>query len=289
MIDRLKALWMRLPGWGQQLSVRILLSSLLLTLVSQVATYFYAMRYGARIPLEGVPFLAVMAIVASVGLATISFAALIFVPLAKNFDQSSSQLMRLLVRLNFVSSDNDGSSHPISRYALLAFLVYSVLHQSAHLLEHYTSFDTGAHWYLGFLMVLESTAETSSWTVVFHWMQLAVYAFFLIALLGVLRIRAMQIASWVIYFGAILTLTAAMMGPSFDQLLRISRFGGGIGVNLLMAEKAEVRTGHLFLISSDTLTLWDPKTLSFHEVNRKHIDRLTYRQQPYWRMPESRA
>jgi hypothetical protein len=91
------AYYRSLPNWAQltgQWLIRAAVATFILGQWSSVATYWYAMRYGARPPVEGVPFLELT--VAVLGIALLALTVVILNILPAVWDAVSAVLASIL-------------------------------------------------------------------------------------------------------------------------------------------------------------------------------------------------
>ncbi len=285
MIGWLVAFWNGLPNWARTLVKRAAFSSLLLATVSYVATHWYAMTYGARIPLEGVPFLIALSVIASFLLTLISLSTLILIPLGKNYESVAAYRERIysgdrsidhpdgaLTRIYFAAMRQ---AEILIRTMAFVLILIGVALAAASAFVVYAAWERG------------SAISAVDWFVIVT--PLPVIAFLVFALLNRLTMRSFEQASLLIYVVSVTALVFGMLGPLFDHVLRATRYGGGVAVEVSLNEGRSVQVGSLFLVSSDTVTLWSCEDDRFYELNADIVDHIAYMPNPVWTLPEPRS
>ena len=294
MISSIFQWYRRLPLVAQRLILRSLFSTVVLSIWTHVATHFYALRYGARLPLEGVPFLTVFAAFAAIILAFVSVSTLALVPFAKDAenaktptqatgdenpdeeesDQNTRSSREIGSRSFFASIWSFSSMLAISGLSLSALsLLYELkAFGLIALIGNGMNFGIGSS--LLFISAFMGAVMAGS---------LATGRLFRKA-----TKRQIEILSLGMYLVAGTTVLIAMLGPAFDHLLRTTQYGGGIVVNIETRDDGLIQDVSLFLVSEDTVTIWDSEGGVFQEYNSMHVIAITYDQDQTWRMPKSR-
>lgn len=315
LLTKLSDWWSELPELLRIILRRAALSSFVLIIVSQLATHWYALKYGARIPLEGVPFLIVMSIVASALLTLVSAATLLFIPLALSQQENHLHIRRRELKRRFVHrklkkryGNSLGSVLSWGKNALVPKVIAS---------EFRSRGGSGSQmvgsfilWSLIFgllLLILRRLAESNQLS---DGLFIAVFLstlFILMALMGMLSFGFFSEAqlrriSQLIYFFAVFSLSVLMMGPLFEHILRVTRYGGGIEVNIQTIDQEEITSAGLFLVSSDSVTVWRPAPMTriddgkdkvqlarvgrFEQISSSQIIAIKYEQYPEPLLPK---
>lgn len=108
-------------------------------------------------------------------------------------------------------------------------------------------------------------------------------------IVGKVTEKTLKRSGQVIYVVAMVGLSAAMMGPLFDHVLRSTRYGGGIEVEIKLADGKDFRTANLFLTLSNTFTIWLPSTKKFLQIDATSISALRYDQNPDYALPNQKS
>jgi len=268
--------YQRLPHWVQlvmQWAVRAGIASFILAQWSSVATYWYALRYGARPPVEGVPFLALT--VALLGLILLLLTTLLFYGLPYLLRTTRAMLVSI------------ASHHPMAgskhKYKLIFFACLTILFASA------TLFLSGPYRItLQVITIVVAPPDREYLGVV-----LALFFFIAIYFLAILLPKLLGEKSifrltFGLYSFAILLLMIAMLGTPFDHVLRATRFGGGLQIDIELPNKERLPNQSLFLTSTNFVTVYDPNTMKFREVNREHVVQIEYGGVNGWSLPKQR-
>ena len=79
-----------------------------------------------------------------------------------------------------------------------------------------------------------------------------------------------------------------LQGSGFEQMLRITKHGGGLIVDVTTRDDEKSYLGSLLLISHDTTSLWDYHNDRFIHLNNQHIVSISYRGLELPTLPRSR-
>lgn len=298
VFNRIRGWFNGLPEWIQEILKRAVYSVAVLIIFSQVATYWYALNHGARVPLEGVPFLIVISIIAGLVLSVISTITLLLIPLGRNFERENHEFksevedvslyqtyVRFLYKfLRIMAGSNPAANVDLKFFATLLTLVAGATAVVVTYKILPTYLET-----IGSLFEVPFTT-VSPFAVTVMVISLYVFTFFLWAIrLGKVTVEAMEKASTLLYRAALLGLIIAMMSSPFSHVLRAARYGGGIEVDIVARGNERLEKVNLFLTSSDTVTVWNRSTNSFQQFNSSHIVSMKYKTEPGYKMPLRRG
>lgn len=293
MIGALVKTYNGLPLFARRLIVRAFFSTVILSVWTHIATYFYALRYGARIPLEGVPFLVVFASIAALILAFVSVSTLALVPFAKDAPPigSTNKEGENEARRPIPQTTKKGSLKATGTQRALASLWSFLSLFAAALGVVSLTADLGA-WgsFVERVMPLFSTTLGTSLlssavtgAALVTGVALTSFAF------RFATRRQIEILSLAMYIFTGLAVMIALLGPGFDHLLRVTQYGGGLLVNIETRDRGIIENASLFLVSDQTVTVWIATEGVFEEFNSAHLVSITYRPDQNWVMPQSRT
>lgn len=260
LLERASGAFKLLPESARTLIVRLaisLVAAISASLLVQCAVYAYAFRHGARIPLEGVSFIAFMGALIGFVLSLVSLFLFQFIPHEVrgfrrdifSLPENAEFIRRRLVATNVIYLG-----------ALLAVGAVMI------------AIQTGA----GFVFLKPEDREDLWVTVrgvgvLLLWM----------ALVGCLALnfqasdkRWHRALLWLFVVIAVGTLWALLTSP-FASFLRGIRYGGGLSVELVLDDKSTIKSC-LFLMSDSVVTTYDADTTTFTEIPRAEVARLRY-------------
>jgi hypothetical protein len=248
-----------LPTWAQlaiQWLIRAAVASFILAQWSSVATNWYAMRYGARPPVEGVPFLALT--VAVLGLMLLVWTVLLF--------QAIPTILRLLRHITTVYIKDDLSDR------ILKYVAYSFVFLFS----------------LAIPLIAIKLLKTKA--AVYLFTALIVLPVFSLTWLSIRDLKDKEInrLSLGLYTVFIALLMVAMLGKPFDHILRATKFGGGVKVDVDLRDNSSLTGQSLFLTSANFVTIYDPGAAKFRELNRDHIIQIEYSGISGWSLPREK-
>jgi hypothetical protein len=263
-----------LPNWAQiaiQWLIRAAVASFILAQWSSVATYWYAMRYGARPPVEGVPFLALT--VAVVGLALLALTIILFygAPIILKFirfilafpiDSFKIKISGLLEIVERILSS-------IIIFGFLAIMIFITFPRKN----------------------IGTTNQNNADIIIYIF--LVVFATLFIVIVRRLLARSLNDnnihrISFGLYAISIAVLMVLMLSTPFDHILRATKFGGGVKVDIDLRDQARLAGQGLFLTSANFVTVFDPATAKFRELNRDHIIQIEYAGVEGWHLPREK-
>lgn len=282
--------------------LRAFIASLFFSFVSNIATFAYAIKYGARPPVEGVPYLSVTVGVFGFLLIIVTVLAIYGLPFVV---AQLQRLSRIIISAVGSPSPKVGPPSPrgrrlrrisqnlVSAGILFTFLGINELVQPGSIkevLEQWLELVSGLT-----PGIREWTEQMQGPTLV--WV-VATAAFFPIAALAVAGVSALspkvlRYASNAVYFASILTIVvfsihSPIQQASFEQVLRLSRFGGGMPVTVYLSDGTILENKHLFITSADMVTLYDAEAQVFREINHAHILEMRYGRSTGWVLPPQR-
>lgn len=285
-MNKLISMYQDLDFMVRSILVRSVVSTFVLSIWSHIATHLYALRYGARLPLEGVPFLFVFAVIAGTALASVSGITLFLIPRKKGQDgnppnsaPADEQGAPKVVPADFftrrLSREETRVVFGIFLTALgLASLVFTFLLVKprypswADMLEAFVFEGIPTELALVTVLAIPMTLASAS------------------SLLGRASANLIRSSSLLVYIVAGLGVMYMMAGPAFDHLLRVTQYGGGVPVEIETTSGETISHNHLFLVSRDTVTIWDPNQGIFQQINGAEIVRIRYGFEDRWEMPE---
>lgn len=279
-------MWSRLLNFYLDLPFPVkLIASLLLTafvgsslmaFLSTYANYLFAFRHGARIPVEGVPFLSLSVAIASSAI-LFGATACIAVVWCTMWSIAPKQLRRAPHLLG-----------PATWRRKLFILVMFVVCNAASLeliffgvnqLDNAQSIRQR----FGLPPDLNYMANRELYFVLF-----AVMMNFLWIGLVLVMFPAHVNRNFSLVYGAI---TVIMIGGMFlpgtyDSFLRLARFGGGIEVTLAKKDGQSLNST-LFLMTEKRAILYDARANTFMEIPADDIASITYELHPNWKLPNT--
>lgn len=247
-------------------------------LINKYAVYAYTYNYGARVPVEGVPYLGLAVSVVSFTFLLISLTsatliyALLFA-LSKALRIASLALLERLRRLleKLRSSDERGQR-------LFEILRQILMLTSSTLAGVTTSFGS-----LRSLDLFDLEIESRV---------LPAAAIALAVLLTILSIWPWLVKWFAVGLTAALIIVicvALFQPPFYAGFLRTIRYGGGSAITITCHDEASCRaptsSTYLFLITSDVHIVYDADLSTFVEIPNRQVARIEYTAQPRSALP----
>lgn len=264
MIDAIRAFYRSLPGWAQYWTLRLsiaLAAALVSSVFMHIAVYAYAARHGARFPLEGVSFVALLGALAGFVFTLASM--FLFVELPR----ALAEFHRIVIE------DNIKRTHTLkSRLtANFAFVGGSIL-----MIALVVAVSHGIP-----ALIMQEQVDVTA----LLWSSVSSYSFYLLFGLPIILLAVnfpdpsspwpRKIALWA--FGIVVAgvALAALQSP-FDVFLRFIRFGGGLPVEIVSATGKATNEACLFLVSDGAVTVYDKETDKFVEYRRDAVIEVRY-------------
>jgi len=264
LISRLVRWWADAPFVIKiliSISASIVTGSAFMAFISTYATYFYAFRNGARIPVEGVPFLTLTVAIMSFCIFTLaSVVALIIYATFRFFNWVAPfpevrGWVRAVVLTLFISLIIVVSYFPTFVARTINIGVPSFLQIELRVHDHPTATVILIFFVVGVPAAISAYAQYAN--------------------------RIISIS----YLALTLWLSSALFVPGvFDQFLRMIRHGGGIEVTIQRTGKPSI-TGNLFIYTAERVILVQPS--QFIEIPTKDVEAVEYVRYPDWQMPTS--
>ena len=292
---------------SRDLLLRTMVSFVLLSLITPIATQWYAFKYGARLPLEGSPFSFGLFLTTSCALTLVSISSLIvptllrliLVPLAVGIEVIETAVAKSFAttakRIGvFVFSrgepghqTTDAKQSRLIRWAAVVFnLAQSALFLFLELVFYITWVGVaGFVMYRFFWISISNNAPPE-----FYLLSLLVGAQ-VVAIIIFLRRpdsvdRLISIAGWVTYLIALTLLLIGMFSSAFETGLRLAHYGGGVPVKISSTNDLVIEDAHLFLVSDQSTTVWSASSNRFYEYDNNQIVFIEYPDSNRWRLPE---
>lgn len=76
-----------------------------------------------------------------------------------------------------------------------------------------------------------------------------------------------------------------LVSPLFEQILRKTRYGGGLIISLETTDGAAKENVSLIMKSANSMTIWDPKINRFERFEMRHVEKMSYDIRPKWKLP----
>ncbi|MBI3531918.1 MAG: hypothetical protein HY068_05540 [Burkholderiales bacterium] len=243
----------------------------------QNAAYYFALSYGFRPPVEGVPYLVAMVTFGSISLLLLAAVlAAAFVALAKSFG------LAVIEWLDAKSSRFSGTPSILGRYrALSAWVVVSFL------------LIIGAVWvWIDFLFLPQSPPfQVCAWPILLCLPEnneslLAMclkYSIFVVMGLMLWRPSLVWMGALFMVTFQYLWIAANVLPPDgYARLLRMTGFGGGleVEVDLRASDASSIKTmkANLLIRSDTTLFLYSPSEQFIREYQTSEIREIRYRE-----------
>ena len=275
-----------LPDLVKEGAKRVFLSTLILTVLTQLATYVFAIRHGARLPLEGVPFLILVALVAGAVLSVISVSTLALIPLGRDYRKGSKSDMVTDQRLD--------TSKALSTWLIVALSVLLVLTLVLRSLNLEPVHDPTSNLLVEVFGVElpedALTRDSASSLLDEFWVVMAasILAFAIFTRLRLFTVKALNnISKWGYNSAITMVGLSLFIGPGYPEILRITKFGGGVEIGLTTRDE-DLNKAYLFLISSDQVTVWLAGENEFRQFNTEHVVSINYRPDAPYRLPRDR-
>lgn len=255
-----------IPDWIKMILYRSLISSILFIVVTQIAVYWYAIKYGARPPLEGVSFLIIFSIAAGGGLSVASVLAAL---------TKASQSPAIIQYFN--------------QRTILAWTISTIL----------SVFIVLAYYPLLYLLLQDLSTQREVSFLYINFFGLRIYSIFYIVILMIFVMPSVQFISIVIprnflprFYSkiaskqtvatafALYTIVGAFLlqfflSDGFSSLLRLTQYGGGVIVDVKTRSEVYERAS-LFVVTTRRTILWQDQSKQFIEINNEHGVSVSY-------------
>lgn len=261
-------MWTRLTDFylGAPFWIKLAISSLIsafvgatiMAFLSTYANYFYALRHGARVPVEGVPFLSfsvavASAIIYSAPLLVVSFVYFIgfaIINVIRPGNHPVTLLQRTIVK------------------TIGLFLFFAVL-------------------FLAFVIASAPEARQYTPVIIMLLFFLVFGSFFAFGYWLAKNRHVLREANFILFLIITLVLAGNMLfvPGRYDSFLRLTRFGGGLE-STIHRDKGEPITAYLFLYTEKRVILYKPDTNSFLEIPADDVQSIEYSQFPKWKLPD---
>lgn len=254
-----------------------------------LATYYYAIRHGSRLPLEGVPYTFLFALFFGTALSIFSLTSFVAQwALATSMRSAhaiftrvrSTREKRMADAEAFREStewEEDAARGPlILALAVGVLLVFGAvvwntyrqgIHSGAPVFREET-IRSGAMGVAGFISI--QIVMGLGWALSSRVFEAVSKYFSLFSYLA-----AVAISLWVLF------------SDGFNTALRVVHYGGGQAINLVLQDGAKVYNRTLFLRSQNILMTWNPESALFEEYMLEHIVSIEYQPISSWTMPPS--
>lgn len=230
--------------------------------VNKYAMYRYAYSYGCRIPVEGVPYLAL-------AVSAVSFAFL------------ATALLCSTLMYGFL--------------LLFRFILWHTFPDSVEREHGWSAFRKWLREYgppaVSFLAVVMIAAQTKELSFGVRSSQIGNGVIIYLATIPVLFWP--NLAKWYSFAMAIamsLLITVTLFIPSFyAAMLRLGRFGGGVEVTITRQDEGQEpkqEETYLFLATSDQYITFDKKSNKFVEIPRHDVKLVMYSPEPQYALPQ---
>lgn len=248
-----------------RVTFQVLLVSTVLGILSNAAVYVYALRAGARAPVEGTPFLSLL--VTFFGLVLFSLIRF-FVPLLVAVVDRLTKFNRRLIRNQLIARGITSITVIIANLIASIFAVAQSLQ------------------FVKWKELLSHQLSPKIFIAIF------IFAFTLSALLLWLAGKPksfVQKVSARLTFGSFFVVAFLMFYPPniFDGVLRVTRFGGGIETAIYL-QNGSIAEGNLFFVTADRVVLYKQEENAYFEYKWDMVSHLSYSESPYWYLPENR-
>lgn len=272
---------------------------------TNIGLLIYAARYGARAPVEGVPFLSLTVGVVGTLLFAVTWG---IIPLLDRYVSWVSSLGRrpkkkskgVVVKEDSrehhddLDAENGALSAPHPRSPLdfvsfflrnLAFVATSVSIVSfvAELRSNLFSTNDSSDFFARVLSGFASFSGSVEFIVI-------LITFTVLGLLAYLvvsdRNNVYRINEWMRIVGLLSIAAITVTPPFFDGFLRVIRFGGGIEVTIVFHGDANNISGNLFIDTRERIILYIDEDNIYKEYPREKINHIRYSIEPEWKLPK---
>lgn len=292
--------------------MRAAVTALAFSLLAQVAIYWFAVSYGARPPVEGVPFLSIVVAVLGALLALVTIVSVYGVPLAltalswlgsRIFSKERLQALRELNFTAFVFGrawgQNENESDDVdtreSRESALKFRRFV-------LLTYAFLVSVGFAWaFLAALLDIPGSEVIRNYVELFPRLLtqgdngfmigiLTIYAFIFILLGSVFinRVHRAFIANG-LFLAGFVSLVVLTFSDYFLSLLRFTRFGGGIEVIVTLDGRLVSERLNLIYQTRDNLVLYDSNSATVRDVTKEYVSSIEYVTDAVAKLPKKRT
>lgn len=264
MLDAIRAFYRSLPGWAQYWTLRLsiaLAAAFVSSVFMHIAVYAYALRHGARFPLEGVSFVALLGALTGFVFTLASMFLFFELPRAlaefhkivveDNIKRTHTLKSRLTANLVFVAG-------PLLLVLLVIFVSHGVpalvMREQIDIPSLVSSGVSSSVFYVlfGLPVILLAVNFPDPWS---PWPR--------------------KIALWAFGIVVACVALAALLSP-FDVFLRFIRFGGGLPVEIVSVTGKPTSESCLFLVSDGAVTVYDKHTDKFVEYRRDAVAEVRY-------------
>lgn len=250
-----------------------------MSVATTYATAMFAVYYGFRVPVEGVPFLSFTVGLLTFGVLTGSTVAFGFLMLS----------MRLFRRIRKRRVSNTVHKNPSYRaWLILSVKLILLIGTSMSVfavLSLIVSSNLRALIAGGPLGALNFGVNASIWVVGLYLIVACLYGGLLCYIFNF---------SWIIgqaftYAVVLAALVALLFTPShYASFLRVTRLGGGVSIVVHMGDKAANKTekrGHLLITTEHYLIILEIGQEVISTISVKEIENITHSVRPGWRLP----
>ena len=268
IIGKALPMWRAVPPWIRKFLRRGSISALLTGIGLNLALYIYAWKYGARWPLEGVPFFFELSVLTGSVLAggTLAIAALHRVALY--------QLAEISDRI-----ETSFKKPSLSSIRLMQGFFGAILLSAGLMLIALYVYRGEMYRYM-----LESSILVLGGGILF-----LIYC--ITGRQPNLKLeaeRAVHNNANNLYIALVIGVVFAAISPLLSDLMKLTRFGGGLSIEYSLVGDDEVLTGGLFLRSKNSLTVWIDEESRFSEHPLTAVESIRYKQDGKSLLPPAR-
>lgn len=297
-VQEIRLLWMESPDGLKSLVTRSIIGALVMWIVTNVAVFWYALKFGMQIPLEGVPFLVVVSLMASVIVSIFSAANMGLQAVGRRSKNSEPAT----TKTSGVSEDQDNKSirqrldrqlKSLSQMRRIYTLVTSILNAFVTVSIAAVLFSS-----IGFFSEVSGhildEIQTPLMRTVMVMIGLLIMGVFIYFVSTKWRRPLRLIPSYkttgnIIYFGGLLLVGWLItFAGGTDHLLKVTKFGGGIDVDL-HSEQGSFDEASLMLQTNSTLVIWDRKSDEFVWIPLSQVTYMDFSGDPKVIRPEQRS
>ena len=273
-LQELRLIWIQAPDGLKSFIVRSVFGFSLMWFVTHAAVYHYALKYGMQLPLEGVPFLIVVSIIASTA---ISFFSAINIAFQSRADE-------LLLKRPDI--DNIPQAPWEKRYGEKGSFVYAASQWFGRLLLIFVAIFVLLQLVAFFYLIIYKP-ETR--LMAFLIITTAVLFFVVILYFGKHAEKVKYKTAGNIFYilGLLFVSVFIMFLGGIERILQVTKFGGGIEIEL-RSEQALFSNASLMLQTNSTVVIWDRTSGDFIWVPLSEVERMEFNSDPKILLPMPR-
>lgn len=284
----IQSLYSSLPDFLRIVIFRSVISWMILSVALPVATYWYAQSYGARLPIEGVPFSSLLWVCLSVVISMISALSYLVSMLLRSLFRPVSRAPKEILTAEDV--ENFARQRP-----KFAWLIRGLGLGDRRIFAALMAVLGIGFAAFGLVIMFLSGRHLSADTWMVGVQVITFTAIFQIGFGVVTELfprqmeRVADLFSAGVYIVGLGGIVVGLFTSPFEDALRAAHYGGGSKVSIRMVDHRALDDVYLFLTSKDSTTVWDDTGKVFIEIQTNKIVQIEYSKDGEWKLPEQNS